>query len=169
MEFVLNWEAIAAISEVVGAVAIVVSLVYLAIQIRSQNREARVASIHELNESFRNAITSFQDPGLAELFARARNDFDSLPEAQRLQFIAMIQGIMRVWEDAYHQHQAGRLSDRIWNAMVVQFCGYLSLPGVMAVWSIRKMAYSEDFRTFVDGATPLEYKTSAVRQLRRTP
>lgn len=155
----MDWQAAVAIAEIVGTVAVVVSLSYLAIQIRSQNRESRIASIHELNESFRSAITSFQSSELAGLFVRAKDDFGSLSEAERLQFISMVQGIMRVWEDAYHQHREKRLNDRMWRAMVVQFSGYLSLPGVQAVWSIRKMAYSEDFREFVDSSTPLEYKT----------
>lgn len=155
----MNWEAIGAITEIVGTAAVVVSLLYLAIQLRSQHRESRIASVHELNESFRDAITSFQNPELADLFSRAKDDFESLPETERLQFISMVQGIMRVWEDAYHQHREKRLSDRVWNSMVIQFSGYLSLPGVLSVWSIRKMAYSEDFRAFVESTTPLEYRT----------
>jgi hypothetical protein len=155
----MNWDAVSAISAIVGAAAVVVSLLYLAVQIRSQNRESRIASVHQLNESFRDAITAFQNPELANVFVRAKDNFASLPETERLQFISMIQGIFRVWEDAYHQHQEKILSERVWNAMVVQFSGYLSLPGVIAVWSIRKPAYSEDFRAFVDSTTPLEYKS----------
>src|SRR3546814_374077 len=45
---------------------------------RTQSRESRIASVHELAESFRSSITSFQDPQLAELFARAKDDFLSL-------------------------------------------------------------------------------------------
>lgn len=155
----MNWDAAGAIAEVIGTAAVVVSLLYLALQIRSQYRESRIASVHDLNESFRDAITSFQDSDLADVFVRAKADFESLPESERLQFISMIQGIMRVWEDAYHQHQQKRLDDKVWNAMVVQFSGNMSLAGVMSVWSIRKMAYSEDFRAFVDSVEPLEYKT----------
>src|SRR3546814_6202046 len=36
------------------------------------------SDLHELAESFRSSITSFQDPQLAELFARAKDDFLSL-------------------------------------------------------------------------------------------
>ena len=143
----MNWEAIGAIGETVGAFAIVLSLLYLAIQIRSQGRESRIASVHELNESFRQAITAFQNPNLADVFARAKDDFESLPETER------------VWEDAFHQHQQKRLNNTQWQAMVVQFSGYLSLPGVIAVWSIRRMAYSEDFRAFVDSTTATEYRS----------
>ncbi len=155
----MNWEAIGAIGETIGAFAVVLSLLYLAIQIRSQNRESRIASVHELNEAFRNAITSFQNPNLADVFVRAKDNFEALPETERLQFISMVQGIMRVWEDAFHQHQQKRLNDVQWQAMVVQFSSYLGLPGVAAVWSIRKMAYSEDFRAFVDATQALEYRS----------
>lgn len=155
----MNWEAIGAIGEIIGALAVFLSLIYLARQIRNQNRESMAASVHELNEAYRNSIMSFQNPNLAEVFTRAKNDFESLNETERLQFIAMVQGVFRVWEDAYHQHAQKRLNDRAWNAMVAQFAGYLSLPGVERVWEIRKQAYSEDFRAFVDKTSPTEYLT----------
>lgn len=155
----MDWEAIGAIGEVVAAFAVVISLLYLANQIRAQNRESRLASIHELTESFRNAILSFQNPNLADVFARGKTGFEGLSETERLQFMSMVQHIFRVWEDAYHQQRAQRLDRRIWEAMVVQFSGYLSLPGVVRVWEIRKQSYSRDFREFVDATPAREYVT----------
>ena len=153
----MNWEAITAITGIIGAFGVILSLIYLARQIRSQNREARIASIHDLHESFRNSISSFQNPELAAVFVRAKENFSSLSETERLQFISMIQNIFRVWEDAFHQYHEKRLPEDIWNAMVVQYSGYLSLPGVKKVWLIRKMAYSKKFRDFVDRTVPIEY------------
>ena len=155
----MNWEAIAAISQIIGTIAVVVSLLYLAVQIKSQARESRIDSVHELNEAFRSAITAFQNAELASLFVRGKENFETLEESERLQFISMVQGIMRVWEDAYRQHKEKRLDKVVWKAMVIQFSGYMSLPGVMSVWTIRKNAYSEDFRAFVDSTPPIEYKT----------
>jgi len=40
----MNWEALGAIGEIVGAVAVVVTLVYLAVQIRQNTRSAKVCS-----------------------------------------------------------------------------------------------------------------------------
>ncbi|MEN8376602.1 MAG: hypothetical protein ABFS34_14235 [Gemmatimonadota bacterium] len=155
----MNWDAVGAIGETVGAIAVVITLVYLASQIRQQNRESRIAAVHELNEAFRASITSFQDLGLAEVFSRGKTDFEALSEPDRLRFIAMIQGVFRVWEDAFYQYDAGRLDPRIWTAMVAQFSGYLSLPGVQRVWEIRKRAYNEGFCRFVAGAKATEYQT----------
>ncbi len=156
----MNWDAVGAIGETVGAIGVVVTLVYLAVQIRQQNRESRIAAVHELNEAFRGSITSFQDPGLADIFSRAKTDFASLTEPERLRFIAMVQAVFRVWEDAFYQYTAGRLDPRIWNSMLTQFSAYLSLPGVRRVWEIRKRAYNERFREFVDRTEARPYETA---------
>ena len=153
----MYWEAIATITGIISATGVILSLIYLARQIKSQNRESRISSIHDLNESFRNSITSFQNPNLADVFVRAKDNFESLSETERLQFISMIQGVFRVWEDAFYQYQEKRLPHGMWKAMVVQYSGYLGLSGVKKVWSIRKMAYSEEFRNFVDATTPIDY------------
>lgn len=155
----MNWDAVGAIGETVGAVGVVVTLIYLARQIRQQNRESRIAAVHELNEAFRGSVTAFQDAGLADIFARGKDDFQALIEPERLRFIAMVQGVFRVWEDAFYQYDAGRLDPRIWRAMVVQFSGYLSLPGVVRVWEIRKQAYNERFRDFVDRTEARPFET----------
>ena len=156
----MNWEAIGAIGETVGAIGVVVTLIYLARQIRQQNRESRIAAVHDLNEGFRGSITAFQDAGLADIFSRAKTDFASLAEPERLRFIAMVQAVFRVWEDAFYQYDAGRLDPRIWHAMQTQFSGYLSLPGVQRVWEIRKQAYNERFRDFVDRTEARPYETA---------
>ena len=153
----MDWEGLGAISDTIAAIGVILSLIYLASEIRTHNKESRIASVHELNEAFRSAISSFQDPDLADVFTRAKDDFEQLPESERLQFISMFQSLFRVWEAAYHQYKQGRLNDQAWNAMVKQFAGYLSLPGIQKVWSLRKHAYSDDFRNFVDSETPLAY------------
>jgi hypothetical protein len=41
----MNWEAIGAIGELIGAVVVVVSLVYLAAQVRQDTEQARLSSV----------------------------------------------------------------------------------------------------------------------------
>ena len=51
----MNWEAIGATGEVVGAVAVFATLVYLAIQIRQNTASLKASSHHAITDSF-NAI-----------------------------------------------------------------------------------------------------------------
>ena len=93
----MNWDAAGAIGEIVGALAVVMSLIYLASQIRIQNREAKISSVHDITEAFRLAITSFQDEQRAIVYTKALRDFDNLSKPKD-KFISMVQGLMRVWE-----------------------------------------------------------------------
>ena len=117
----MNWDAAGAIGEIVGALAVVMSLIYLASQIRIQNREAKISSVHDITEAFRLAITSFQDEQRAIVYTKALRDFDNLSEAERLQFISMVQGLMRVWEEAFYQYSESRPDHRVWSAWCTQY------------------------------------------------
>ena len=45
----MNWEAISAISDIVGAIAVVVSLIYIAVQIRQNTRMMRSGAKQSLS------------------------------------------------------------------------------------------------------------------------
>ena len=51
----MNWEAISAVSEVVGAVAVVASLVFVGVQLRSNTKALKLtftdSSVHQFKES----------------------------------------------------------------------------------------------------------------------
>jgi len=81
----MNWEAIGAIGEILGAAAVVVSLIYLAVQIRANHKEVRLAAMHEISVEFRESISTFADPQMAELFTRVNLQDDTLTDAETLQ------------------------------------------------------------------------------------
>ena len=146
----MNWDAISAIGEIVGAVAVVVSLIYLASQIRQQNRESRISSSHEITEAFRDTIGALKDPAMAELSVKAMRGLEGLTDAEKLQVLALAQTYFRVWEEAHYQATEGRLEAGMWEAMCVQFGGIMSLPLFAESWTLRKSAYRKDFQLFVD-------------------
>ena len=84
-------------------------------------------------------------------------DFDNLSEAERLQFISMVQGLMRVWEEAFYQYSENRLDHRVWSAWCAQYRDWISSYGFQRVWALRKHTYSHDFQQFVDGIELGEY------------
>ncbi len=154
----MNWQAVGAIGEILGAIAVVLSLVYLALQIRTQNRESRVAAMHEISVGFRDSISTFADPQMAELFTRVNRGESSLTDAEMLQLVVGVQRIFRVWEEAYGQHLRGRLDGDIWEAMIRQYSSYLAAPGFQQVWELRRSYYNDAFRMFVDELPRTEYK-----------
>ena len=78
----MNWEAIGAIGEIAGALGVIVSLAYLASQIRTQNRESRLAAATEWTNQWNHFTGSLaENQGLAEIWLRGLRDHSSLIES----------------------------------------------------------------------------------------
>ena len=153
----MNWEAIGAVGEIIAALAVVGSLAYLAIQIRQQNSETRIAAMHDISVGFRDVLETIATGVIADVLQSAIEDYESLSLADRMRLIAAVGKTFRVWEEAYFLHEAGRLEPRIWKGMVGQFNGYMSLRPFIEIWAIRKQYFDEEFRRFVDGLERGDY------------
>ena len=61
----MNWVSIGEIGEIIGALAVVASLVYLAVQIQSQDRESRMSSMRDISVGYRDTLTTIADADTA--------------------------------------------------------------------------------------------------------
>jgi hypothetical protein len=146
----MNWDAIGAIGEIVGALAVVVSLVYLASQIRIQNRESRAASVHQVIEGYRSSISALHEPEMADIWVSAIADFDSLDPSQRLRFVIYLTVALRSFEDAYYQWREGRLETDIWRALLTPLIDVKSTPAFDRFWELRRHHFRAEFTDYVD-------------------
>lgn len=147
----MNWDAIGAVGEILGAGAVMISLFYLATQIRAQNREARAAAMHEISTAFRESYTQFNDGDIADIFVRGNQEFDSLTDTEKVRLFATVTPLLRVLEEAFVQHNQGRFDEELWSAMIKQYSFFMSAPTLEEVWRQRKGHFNDDFRGFVDG------------------
>jgi hypothetical protein len=113
----LNWEAIAAIGEAVGGLAVIASLTYLAIQIRQSRNLERAASIREMLEKGSRVLAYTADhPGTLEVLRRGVEDFSTLSVEEKEVFNCWgIYCLVRV-EQAMYMHRDGLLPDASWTA-----------------------------------------------------
>lgn len=153
----MNWEIAGAIGEVVGAIAVVLSLVYLAAQIRVQNRESRLAAMHDISIGFREALDRLTSE--PDLFVSANEDWEQLTEAQRVRFMGLAAQYFLSWEEAFLQHEEGRLQDRNWHSIRKYFLNGLGAPSMQRAWNLRKSFYDSNFVKFVDAQAVKEYVT----------
>jgi hypothetical protein len=146
----MNWDAIGAVGEIVGAGAVVISLVYLALQIRVQNAESRAAAQHDFIVGWREVSAAFTNGELAEIWVRANKGPDGLTEVELLQLVASLHGPTRLFEEAYDQFRKRRLESHLWAAVNRQFSALFSAPAYQEYWKLRKDYCHEDFQTYVD-------------------
>ena len=75
----MNWEVIATFSEVVSAIAVVASVIYLATQIKRQTTESKLAATRDLSAKRVDTMKSIlDDEAVAEIYLRAMRDYESL-------------------------------------------------------------------------------------------
>jgi len=104
----VNWEAISAIGQIVGALAVVVSLIYLAREVRSNARATRRGAMRSTSDSLTWVAQQVAEHAdLAELRNRGFDDFESLEETDRARFNSYMHALFRIVEDVYYQHLEG--------------------------------------------------------------
>src|SRR5437773_11710191 len=85
----MNWEMISAIGQMLGAIGVIISIIYLAAQIRNQNKESRRAAMNMLTTHWSDWNKSLvYEPDLAALWLRALQSFDQLYGASKLRVVA---------------------------------------------------------------------------------
>ena len=109
----MNWDAIVAIMEVVGLIAVVVSLVYLAVQVRQNSQligqntlVARSAMVHETSVFYARFFELLaQDSELASIFRRTENA-EGLSPDEIVRFEALMEVYFTSLEDMDHQYKS---------------------------------------------------------------
>jgi len=147
----MNWEMIGAIGEIAGAVAVVVSLVYLARQIRDSSVQDRRTQYTQLNRDFLQFNDwIIRDAGYGDLIYRGIRDRDALGPAEILRFNAGMLGQFRAQEALFHYHREGGVHDWGADAYASTMIDWVGLPGVQAYWHDRRHWFSAAFGEEVD-------------------
>ena len=75
----MNWEMISAVGQMLGAIGVIISIIYLAAQIRNQNKESQRAAMNVLTTHWSDLNRTLVDnPDLAVLWLRALQSFRRL-------------------------------------------------------------------------------------------
>jgi hypothetical protein len=106
----MDWTVIGALGELVGAMAVVVSLIYLSRQVRQNTRALRTANAATVKQNFQTIARAFiTDRGASDIVLRAMKR-DELSPAEKLSAYAWFFDLLKSGELAYSQYLAGEAS-----------------------------------------------------------
>ena len=125
----MNWDAIGAIGEIVGAIAVVATLIYFAIQMRQYTTGLRSATFNATMQEFNQINVAQLDPALADLLDRGMEDLDSLSPTEKHQFGWIVRTYINIWENMYQQYLEGACSESYWLPYARQAKFILATPG----------------------------------------
>ena len=150
LDHAVNWEAISAIGQLVGAVAVVISLIYLAREVRSNARATRHASMRSMSDALTRWLQQLsQHPQLRELYYRGVHDFESLEGPDVVGFSALMVALFRNYEDMYYQQLEG-VDVYVWRGFEAAIRDINGYPGVEAWWRSRSHWFTEEFAKVIN-------------------
>jgi hypothetical protein len=118
----MNWDAIGAVGEIVGAMAVVVTLIYLAVQVRRGTSATQAASVQAaaaLDHEFLMSVGL--DPVAAGIWASYLAAPESLSADQKTQGHLLMASLLRRLENIQIQHRLGTLSQEGWQSRQSMF------------------------------------------------
>jgi hypothetical protein len=147
----LNWDALGAIAESVGAIGVIATLLYLAAQIRANTRSVRASTYQETERGGREVnLALAQDAELSRIWSSGLLDFDTLAHEEKLRFAYVATLYLREFQNAKYQCEQGTL-DKIsldqWRQQLRVIC---ALPGFATWWDRNELyRFSPTFEELV--------------------
>ena len=139
------------ISQVISAVAILASLVFLAFQIRGNTRELRSQSyFNGLTHGQRPFELIVQDQTLAKLVNAGYATPDKLDAEERERFNLHTFMLFNAWEYFYYQHKDGSIPAQLFIGTDAHMRALIKAkPGLTTFWAEYRHAYEEPFLGYV--------------------
>ena len=145
-------EVAALIAEIVGAVAVVVSVVYLATQISEGNKELRSQSHYNaLSLGQRHFEIELNNAELARIISIGYENPEELTAEQWYRFSQYQIMAFNAWEYYFYEREKGAIPEQLWvgaNAYYVK--NLTTKPGLWKYWSEYQHIYAEPFHSYVD-------------------
>ncbi len=144
----LDWGAI---GELIGGIAIIVSLIYVGAQIKQNTKATKVSTSHaflNLHCAIVSQISAEKE--FRDIYWRGLKGLSNLQGSESAAFAGWAIQTFRIWEAFWYQWQEGVFDDQLWFGWKTQFCDLFGYPGIVEIWSVRNHQLSEDFREYVD-------------------
>jgi hypothetical protein len=140
-----------AAGELIGGIAVIFTLIYLALQIRQNTRAVRLSTGHAITEEFRGMFALIASHNkLAELLSNAANNEAITSGADKVRYWAYTSNFIKAFENAYLQWTYEVLDTKQWEGMKRMLTDYGHIPSFREYWQNRKHWYSDDFQYFMD-------------------
>ncbi len=154
----MDWIAVGAMAEIVGAIAVVLTLAYLALQVNHATQTARRAAVAEAVSAIREANAHLaDDPAAATIFRKGVDGLENLStEEEKVQFGILTFNLFKTCEHLHYQWVVGAMDSEVWGGWKWHMKGYLMFPGNRQWYEERRRSFSSRFQGWVDNMEPDE-------------
>lgn len=142
---------IALLVELLGGIAILISLVFVGIQLKENTKATRSSTATATIDTMTNWYVVMGTNGEASAsFYRFLEDPESMTKEERLQHIFNFHGLFLAFQNSYYLSLEGTLDKRIPKSLNQVIYGVKDQPGFKLYWKSRKSIFFEEYRDYVD-------------------
>lgn len=161
-----NMDSLALFSQLISALAVVISFIYLTIQIKDNTKALQ-------NQSHYNALSLAEAPivmtvdntDLARIVERGYIDPDSLESVEKLRFYDHQFLSFNGWEYLYYAHQSESIPESLWLGADGYFSELIyTKPGLKKFWYSYRHAFAEPFKSYVENIYKKSNNLPSIKQ-----
>jgi hypothetical protein len=139
------------IGEFISSIGVIVSLVYLAVQIRKNTDTERTSTYQSVVSDFGSLNrTMSSNADLSYLFVKAMENFGDLDSNEKARVSQLFFATFHYFENMYYQYRKGYLEEDVWRGWKRLMLTYYASPGFQTWWLIRRDVFSESFGDFLE-------------------
>lgn len=146
----MQLEELANISEIIGAFAIIISIIFLVFEVRRNTNESK----RQFMEGVTSQRTGFvrmlsTDEELSKIVMQGLTGA-GLSAHQWFQFNMFLYALFVEFEFTRRRFLAGEMDRDLWDAWLDAYHWWLQFPGVRKWWSSKPAGFTDAFRQFAD-------------------
>jgi hypothetical protein len=149
-EVAMNWEAIGALGQVLGSVAVVATLLYVAREVRQSGRSLSISALRDTTAQWNHwseMIATSTD--LAEIVSKGNKSYDNLSESESLRYGAYVQSFFDNVE-SYRSLVIDYGMDKDLAVLTSIVSRRIQIPGFKAWWAANTADYADAFASWID-------------------
>ena len=151
---------LASIAEIIGAFAVVISLIYVGVQVNDSVSAVRSASANDANVAVQNWYLQIgSDSETSRIFYDGLTSEEPLETHDEFQFLMMFHGAFLGFQNSWFIAEEGTIDVELREALTGAIVMVKDLPGLRHYWRQRKSTFHAAFANYVDGLLELETKS----------
>ena len=152
----MNWEAINAISQFVSSIAVVLSVLYLGIQVHRSTRVAKVAAQDAAASAVRDVTNTFMENAeMSRIWGAGLEDLKTLSTEDQARFFHATHQFLKALETIHFHYLSGLMDKQLWLGWQELLRHYIAAPGMAQYWNVRNQLFSARFREFINQLEPV--------------
>ena len=138
---------LAQLGEFVGGIAVVVTLIYLGVQLRQGNQLHNSESIRTFMSEYNDTLAQVKEPSFADLYRKGSKSFEGLSRRDQMRVAVWLEQVLRTSFAGFITDPKGK--NPVTQLVMLTFATQVRLPGFQQWWRQYNAPYERNYPDFV--------------------